>query len=399
LPAARLGRQRNTRRGKTLPFTNERFSRKLAALRTEFSEDIQTVARLCGLPVGRLENLERGVVTPTGDEILIIADHFKRDFRYLLDDDAEDTGHDLDVLFRQHGDALNSDDRHAVAEFTFLCSMQAFLEELLGRRPQAVEFRFRPVGKYYKRHGSECADALRNHLGLQPHAIVPDIFGCLRRIGLRVFRRGLVNTQISGIFLQHPGAGACVLINYAEGLPRQRFSAAHELAHALLDGGEISFSTTDDLVSQELTEIRANTFASEFLMPPALLHEVPADHWRNPDQIIEWARRLMVSVPALLTALRQANLITAQAREELRSLQLRYEPPSDPELPADLTTAQHQRKEALLRRGLSQEYVGLCIDAYTENAISRGKLAEALLLGPHELPEVAALYGRTLGHE
>jgi hypothetical protein len=50
----------------------------------------------------------------------------------------------------------------------------------------------------------------------------------------------------------------------------------------------------------------------------------------------------------------------------------------------------------MLERGLSQAYVELCLEAYDAGIISRGRLAEALLIGEDELRDVVALYGRRL---
>lgn len=381
-----------------MPFTTQAFAAKLKALRGHFAEDLDRISRGSGISVVRLTELESAAVTPTGDEVLILADYFKKDFRYFLDDDAEDASKQIDVLFREHSDELQSADRHAVAEFAHLCSSQALIEELLGRPRAQIKFEFHPRGKFYKQHGVDCAAALRRNLGLAQNAIVQDIFGCLRTIGIRVFRRRLENAAISGIFLQHPTAGPCVLVNYAEGLPRQRFSAAHELAHAILDGAQTSFSTVTHWSSGELVEIRANAFASNFLMPPELLRTVPTRDWADPGRLVDWARMLMVSVPALLTALKQAGLISQVQREAIRSMRLRYDEPDDPELGGSLTPAQRERKAALLRQGLSQQYVGLCFDAYSADLISRGRLAEALLVGIEDLRDVAALFGRSLHH-
>ena len=71
----------------------------------------------------------------------------------------------------------------------------------------------------------------------------------------------------------------------------------------------------------------------------------------------------------------------------------------DPELPQSLNDTQRARKETLLERGLSDQYVGLCFEAYGQGAISLGRLAEALLCSRGELAELARLYGRSLhGH-
>ena len=50
------------------------------------------------------------------------------------------------------------------------------------------------------------------------------------------------------------------------------------------------------------------------------------------------------------------------------------------------------RKEELLRRGLSDIYVHLCFEAYEQEIITAGRLAEMLLVGPQEVQATASLY-------
>src|SRR5690606_22588006 len=107
-----------------------------------------------------------------------------------------------------------------------------------------------------------------------------------------------------------PVAGKCALVNYSEDIYRQRFSAAHEMAHAIFDaeqGASVSFERPD---GSDLVEVRANRFASCYLMPPAFLSKLPDPNgWKDSDAI-DWANRLRVSSSALAIALREAKLVT-----------------------------------------------------------------------------------------
>src|SRR6185295_885484 len=140
---------------------------------------------------------------------------------------------------------------------------------------------FKPtvVGGYFKKHGQDAAGQLRRHLRYQPAEVPADVFYDCRRMGVHVFRRALENSNISGLFIQHPAAGPCILVNYSEDLFRQRFTVSHELGHALFDNGEefvVSFYGKEDLV-----EVRANTFAAHFLLPDEYLARLPAVKWEN----------------------------------------------------------------------------------------------------------------------
>ena len=71
---------------------------------------------------------------------------------------------------------------------------------------------------------------------------------------------------MSGLFLHHSLLGMAILVNANHVSARQRFSYAHEYAHALFDANRtITVSDSDN--AGDLVEVRANAFASAFLMP------------------------------------------------------------------------------------------------------------------------------------
>jgi len=57
-------------------------------------------------------------------------------------------------------------------------------------------------------------------------------------------------------------------VNHSEDVYRQRFSAAHEMAHAIFDTDEVASVSYFSPHGKDLREVRANRFASCFLMPP-----------------------------------------------------------------------------------------------------------------------------------
>lgn len=376
-----------------MAFTARAFGRKLTTIRTAFGQDRETLALSSGIGADRLVVLEEGGAEPTGDEVLILADRFKKNFRYFLVDDASDPDADVEFLFRHNGDDLPPADRVAISEFVYLCRCQATLEREMGRRPLHPGFQFRPTSTYFIGHGRRCAAELRRHLGLNDNEVIRDVFASMRSMGFKVFRRRLENSNISGLFMRHPEAGPCVLVNLAEGMARQRFSAAHEWGHGLMDDKPIILSTIGEWSSTDLVELRANTFASDFLMPPAVLSSV-GERWNDPKVVSDWADRFRVSVPALLTALVAAKLITREKREELRSAVRPPEPP-DPELEG-VNPTQLQRRRLLLERGISAEYVHLCFDAFSRKLISFGLLCEMLLSSESGVQDIAQVFGQSI---
>jgi len=213
-----------------------------------------------------------------------------------------------------------------------------------------------------------------------------------------VFRRQIGQSTISGIYVRHPVAGHCVLVNYSEDVFRQRFSAAHEVAHAILDYDKdviVSFTRWD---RQDLSEVRANTFASQFLMPPEFLTRIPDARQWDDRKILEYARNLMVNPEALTYALRDAGLITDADVSAYKVLRIPQDEKSDPELPVELSEKSRARKAAMLQKGLSDDYVALCIKAYEEAVVTRGRLSEMLLVDETGLDGLCDLYGRKLDH-
>jgi Zn-dependent peptidase ImmA (M78 family)/transcriptional regulator with XRE-family HTH domain len=384
-----------------MPFTTARFAEKVRELRTGREVPIELVANSTGIDVKRLAALEGGGVQPSGDEILILADHFKCDFGFLIEDEVRDVNANLRPLFRAAGARLSFVDRYAVAEFLFLCSSQAFLDAVLNTPPPGARFRFVERGTYRIGQGIDCARSLRDWLRIRHDEPPPtNLYGLFRSIGIRVFRRALPGSPISGLFVEHPEAGRCVLVNGTEDLYRQRFSAAHECGHALMDVDKAyNLSEESDARSMDLIEVRANAFASEFLAPAELLRKLGSPRsWENPAKLLEEAGALSISVPALLSGLKQARLIDDATRDRLRDMALRLPNKQDPEITEDMAPSQRERMRDLLDRGLNVDYVRQCFDAYAHGEMSQGKVAEMLMVDPRDLSAVAELFRVTLRH-
>lgn len=182
------------------------------------------------------------------------------------------------------------------------------------------------------------------------------------------------------------------------GIYRQRFTTAHEGAHTILDEEEDVVVSLVKWEKGDLVEIRANTFASRFLIPPEFLRAIPEPRQWSVEKVIDWANRLKVNVVALGYALKDEQLIGDGLLEQLQDARVPGDEKIDPELPAGLTGKILEQKRRLLQLGLSDHYVGLCFDAYARGIVSRGRLAECMLLEDGELLAVAELYGRSLAY-
>lgn len=378
-----------------MPIDPQTVGRKLKQARELQSLSVSTVSEATGIVPERIDLIESGQSGASGDEVLILANFYRHDFRDFLDDNRPAPFEQTDILYRRHGDAFTPEDRRAIQEFLYLCEIESTLESALAISKQS--FAFAPQGPIYKAHGEPAARALRSLLGYAQNALPRDVFQDFRRIGIHVFRRRLANSDISGLYIEHPIAGHCVLVNYDEDLYRQRFSVSHEAAHVIFDSSDAVMVTfrrgSSKYDANDLREIRANRFASCYLMPPDQLPRV--SQW-TPDRAIEWAQRLRVSTTALSIALQEAGIVDAETATTIRSVRVPSTDKIDPEAPGNLTDKQRDRRVALLKRGLSDYYVGLCFDAHQQGKISAGRLSEALLADHVELRAISVLYGRSI---
>jgi len=302
-----------------------------------------------------------------------------------------------DTLFRKYGSEFSKQDRWSVQEVLFLAECEFFLSQNLGTYRQ-LPFSYTKSGTYYKGHGIDAASALRKALGYSTNEVPLDIYEDFRSIGVHVFRRKFENSSISGLYIKHPVAGKCILINYNEDTYRQRFTAAHEAAHSILDDDEDVVVSFDRWERRDLVETRANTFASHYLMPPEFLRAIPESaQWDN-DKVLKWANDLKVSTEALAYALKGAGLIHGVTEQMIKSIKVPIEQKSDPELPMVLSTRGREQKKTFLQLGLSSTYVRRCFDAYRMHIITAARMAEMLLIDESKLTEVAELYREKIEH-
>lgn len=379
-----------------MPIDRNLLASKIQRYAKQLGVGSDKLAAETGLKKSRVEAIINAEIEPTGDEVLILADYFKCDYRFLISNDNLAPLEQTEKLFRRHSNVLSTHDMWAIQEFLFLCECQDYLLRSRPEGHQPLKFVFKKTGGYFKGHGTQAADALRGLFGYGAHEVPKDIYQAFRRLGIHIFRRKLEQSAISGMYIKHPTAGSCILVNYSEDIYRQRFSAAHEVAHAILD------SDKDYVVSlwgdKDLSEIRANAFASRFLMPPQFLQDIPSAKEWDAEKLTSWSNRLMVNPESLLISLLENQLITTELSEKLRSVRILSSEKTDPELPITLAPHSRERRKNYLERGLSTYYVNLCFDAHHSRIISSGRLAEMLLCSGAELITLSTLIGREILH-
>jgi Zn-dependent peptidase ImmA (M78 family) len=156
----------------------------------------------------------------------------------------------------------------------------------------------------------------------------------------------------------------------------------------------MSFGTNGN----DLREVRANAFASHYLLPPKFLEKLPTPEKWTEQQIVDWANKMKVSTWAMSIALKESGLIDASEAAHMQQVRVPKELKSDPELGMNLSPNRQRIKLELLERGLSDHYAGLCFEAHQRGLISTGRLAEMLLVDESLLQEIAQLYGRSLSY-
>lgn len=369
---------------------------RLRQAREVLGYSVEQVAET-GIDSARIVAIEAAKVRPSGDEVLILAAFYSCDYRSLLDESRPAPVEQSDILFRRYGESFSPEDRRAVQEFLRLCEFESEFEIALSEKKEP--FQFSPVGTLYKAHGQQAAEALRLHLGYRSNVVARDVYSDFRSIGIHVFRRALANQEISGLYVKHPIAGHCVLVNYQEDIYRQRFSVSHEVAHAIFDSSDrvmVTYEPRSATYSKsDLREIRANAFASHYLMPRSMLAKLPK---LESGSAKKWAQDFRVSTSALANALKDAGLIDDVKAESIRAERVSKQEKIDPEASNALTAAQRERRLALLKRGLSDYYVGLSFEVHHRGLITIARLAECLRVATSDLADLAKLYGRSIDH-
>lgn len=374
------------------------LSLKIKNYREQLLQTIEELSNLSGINIDRLNDIEKGIIEPTGDEILIIADIFKCDYYYFISNERETLFDQTEILYRKFGSEISKNDRWAIQEVLFLAECENKLEKILGKTP-TIDFHYVPQGNYKKGQGIDAAKKLRDTLNFKANEFNLDIFNDFRKLGLLIYRRKLENSTISGICISHKTIGNCLLINYEEDIYRQRFSVAHEVAHSIFDNKTdepcINFSKWDE---GDLKEIRANAFAATYLVPEEYLITIPDNRFWDNEKLIHYANKLRVNTMTLLIALKNNNYVDQNTYNKLKNVRIPLDIKNDPEL-VGLSGLSFNRKLLLLEKGLTQSYVRKCHNAFVQKKITLRKMAEMLLVDESELFEINELFKLGIQYE
>lgn len=148
------------------------------------------------------------------------------------------------------------------------------------------------------------AELLRKTLGVDQFAPV-DIFTLVLSIDELTLILYPMGSKISGICYKSAHSNL-IAINSNMSLGRQRFSLAHELYHLFFDDNMYTVSTVN-MNSNEINEVRANEFATNFLVPQASLidrvNKIKSGDKINEAHIIDLEQYYGISHKAMLEML------------------------------------------------------------------------------------------------
>jgi Zn-dependent peptidase ImmA (M78 family)/transcriptional regulator with XRE-family HTH domain len=386
-----------------MAITQQELGSRLRAAREGCRMTQEQVAQHLGLSRPTVVQIEAGNRSVSSLELDKLAYLFGRDIRELVAESfaAEDI---LAALFRAQAEIVGEPAvLDKLRECMALGREITNLERLVGidRELAALATYSLPAPRNRWeaiQQGQRLAEEERRRLGLGSGPL-PNLLELLETQGVRT---GLVDLpdDVSGITLSDRKVGLFVVANRVHHHLRRRFSFAHEYAHAIADRerfGLVSRASERD----ELVEVRANAFAATFLMPedgvrqfvaglgkgkPSRAYAEVFDEAGSLDvegrtepgtqalqlyDVVQLAHYFEVSRPSALFRLRNLRLVSEAELQHLRALDDAGKGKQIAKL-LGLSEPDH----AEIRNQFRHRFLGLALEAYRREEISRGKLKE-----------------------
>lgn len=173
---------------------------------------------------------------------------------------------------------------------------------------------------------SETHDAFKIREHVETYATSVDVFGTIDELGIPLLFRPL--DDLLGCCIR-TSAGAGILVTSRRDLHMQRFTAAHELGHFVLEhegslDREIRFP--GQTTNRDVREIAADAFAAEFLMPKWLFkHHCKRQGWTSealvdPVNVYQLSLRMAVSYEATCLGLLANKILDQESVNALREV-------------------------------------------------------------------------------
>lgn len=381
-------------------------------------DDVAAELNVSRSTVAQIEAGNRGV---SGIELGQLAFLFGRDMREFLATEYQDAD-PLGALFRAETEVSGNDVvvgklRECVALGRELNN----LERLVGiDREVSIAATYQLAAPRNRwdaiEQGARIADEERRRLGLGAGP-APDLGELLETQGVRT-ALVVLPEDVSGLTISDLRIGLFVVANADHHVLRRRFSYAHEYAHVLLDRarfGMVSRGSKRD----ELIEVRANSFAACFLMPAEGVHQfiatlgkgkatrmqldifdgsqpVQVETRTDPSSqaiqvydLVQLAHHFGVSRATALYRLKNLRILKQAEFESLRAADERRGDAVARAL--DLAPPDHEA----LRSAFRHRFIGLALEAFRREEITRSKLAELAAMMDVSKRELGSLLEET----
>jgi Zn-dependent peptidase ImmA (M78 family)/transcriptional regulator with XRE-family HTH domain len=253
-----------------MSLTQEALGQRLQDARKSVALTQQEVAAQLGHSRESLAQIEAGSRSVTSLEIVRLSRLYGRSLSSILLEGESAEEEPLTALFRMQETLAESPGlREKLLWFSNVFQEARTIERLIGDEPRLLppDYGLRDPRNNAEAYdqGQELANQERQRLGLG-WSPIPDVAELIAQQGVWAVSAEMPD-NVSGICLFHSTIGAAVVVNQSHYRSRRRFSYAHEYAHVLADRKNSSASVSSSTNSKELIERRANSFASEFLMP------------------------------------------------------------------------------------------------------------------------------------
>lgn len=170
-----------------------------------------------------------------------------------------------------------------------------------------------------RRHALQAADELLNDLDIDQTEPV-DVFGIIDRLGLWL----AFNPLHSLLGATLPKGQGGIMLTTRRGPSVQRYTAAHEIGHWVMDVNDPAFDTDDDIYHPTTDrELLAQLFAGQLLMPPPLVFEtcarygITSDDTATGSAVYLTARDMGASYEAAVRQLANLEIVSLSTRDTL----------------------------------------------------------------------------------
>jgi transcriptional regulator with XRE-family HTH domain/Zn-dependent peptidase ImmA (M78 family) len=277
----------------------------------------EDLSKSVGLSSEFISLLEIGKRSPSLDSLRRIAEFLKKDVGYFLQDREED----FNVLLQDK--RLNLEARRSIRRLQRYCEDYIRLEDLTARHTE-------PAPLYFSISAERLAQEERNRLGLGAEPI-RKLFGVVEANGLKILRQWIPEqAKIAVVFVNYSAEQASfAMINASRPLGDQIVAAAHAYAHYLKDRQASPILDNPDVLVDDYLPLYhprekfAQTFALQFLVPPAKLRQLVAKemHGRSLhfEDVVHLKRYFGLTMATMLQVLHKRGFIPSHRYQEFQA--------------------------------------------------------------------------------